>query len=144
MRFWDASAVIPLCVSDPNSETMRKLAREDEAMVVWWGTIVECHFAFSRLRRVGDLEPSGVEQASHLLDRLAGYWSELTAGEEVRDQAVRLLGLHPLRAADALQLAAALVWADRRPLRHHFTCLDDRLRDAARREGFIVLPRERG
>lgn len=59
MRFWDASAVIPLCVSDPNSETMRKLAREDEAMVVWWGTIVECHSAFSRLRRVGDLEPSG-------------------------------------------------------------------------------------
>jgi len=85
----------------------------------------------------------GVEQASHLLDRLAGYWSELTAGEEVRDQAVRMLGLHPLRAADALQLAAALVWADRRPLRRHLTCLDDRLRDAARREGFIVLPRER-
>jgi hypothetical protein len=34
VRFWDASAVIPLCVSDPNSETMRKLAREDEAMVI--------------------------------------------------------------------------------------------------------------
>ena len=144
MRFWDASAVIPLCVNDPNSETMRKLAREDEAMVVWWGTIVECHSAFSRLHRVGDLEPSGIEQASHLLDRLAGYWSEVTPGEEARDQAVRLLGLHPLRAADALQLAAAFVWADRRPLRRHFTCLDDRLRDAARREGFIVLPRERG
>jgi len=143
VRFWDASAVISLCVSDPNSATMRKLAREDEAIAAWWGTVVECHSAFSRLRRQGELQASDVDQARHLLERLADGWSEVSPGQEVRDQAVRLLGLHALRAADALQLAAALVWADRRPLGRHFTCLDVRLRGAARREGFTVLPRER-
>jgi hypothetical protein len=57
---------------------------------------------------------------------------------------VRLLGLHPLRAADSLQLAAALVWVDRRPLGRPFICLDSRLREAARREGFTALPQEKG
>jgi predicted nucleic acid-binding protein len=97
----------------------------------------------SRLRREGDLEASDLDQARHLLWQLAEGWSEISPGPEVRDQAVRLLGLHPLRAADALQLAAAIVWADRRPLGRHFTCLDGRLREAARKEGFLVLPRER-
>lgn len=63
------------------------------------------------------------------------------ANPEVRNQAIRLLGLHPLRAADALQLAAALVWADRRPRGHPFVCLDAGLREAAHAEGFSVLPK---
>jgi hypothetical protein len=45
-----------------------------------------------------------------------------------------------LRAADALQLAAALVWCQGDPLQHGFVCLDQRLREAARREGFTALP----
>ena len=40
---------------------------------------------------------------------------EVLPAEAVREQAARLLRLHPLRAADALQLAAALVWADSPP-----------------------------
>jgi predicted nucleic acid-binding protein len=134
--------VIPLCVEDPSTPLIRKLAQEDGAIAAWWGTVVECHSAFSRLRRQGDLEASDVDRAGHLLDRLAEEWTEIVPGREVRDQAVRLLRLHPLRAADALQLAAALVWADRRPFGRHFICLDVRLRDAARDEGFTALPNE--
>lgn len=140
MRFWDASAVIPLCVRDPASAMIRRLAREDEAIAAWWGTMVECYSALSRLRRQGDLDASHIGQARHLLQRLAEAWSEVAPGPEVRDQALRLLGLHSLRAADVLQLAAALVWADRRPLGRPFVCLDSRLREAARAEGFLVLP----
>ena len=143
MRFWDASAIISLCVNDPHTATVRKLIREDEAIASWWATVVECQSAFSRLRRQGDLGASDVDRASRLLGRLAEGWSEVMPGQEVRDQAMWLLGLHPLRAADALQLASALVWADRRPFGRHFTCLDSRLREAARREGFTVLPQER-
>ena len=143
MRFWDASAVITLCVNDPTTPTMRKLAQEDEAIAAWWGTVVECYSAFSRLRRQGEMEEPDVDRARRLLDHLSEGWSEVSPNPEVRDQAVRLLGLHPLRAADALQLAAALVWADRRPFGRYFACLDGRLREAARREGFTVLPQER-
>ena len=144
MRFWDASALISLCVNDPNAAAMRKLAEEDESIVAWWGTVVECHSAFFRLGRQGELEESGVDRARRLLDQLIEGWSEIVPSPEVREQAVRLLGLHPLRAADSLQLAAALVWVDRRPLGRHFICLDSRLREAARREGFTALPQEKG
>jgi len=141
VRFWDSSAVIPLCVNDPSTGTVRRLAREDEAIAAWWGTDVECCSALSRLQRQGDLGVSDLTRARLLLDRLAEGWSEISPGPEVRDQAIRLLGLHPLRAADALQLAAAFVWADRRPWGQHFICLDARLREAARAEGFSVLPK---
>jgi hypothetical protein len=39
-----------------------------------------------------------------------------------------------------LALAAALVWAGGRPARHGLVCLDERLREAAAREGFAILP----
>jgi len=63
----------------------------------------------------------------------------MSPDEEVRRQARRLLRVHPLRAADALQLGAAIVWAGRYEGRE-FVSLDARLREAARLEGFAVLP----
>jgi predicted nucleic acid-binding protein len=143
MRFWDASAVIPLCLKEPLSSVMKKTAEEDEALVAWWGTPVECWSAFARWRRDGELEPDGEEQARRLLSLLAERWTEIQAGNEVRENAARVLLLHPLRAADALQLSAALAWARGHATGHDFVCLDRRLRDAARREGFRILPESR-
>jgi predicted nucleic acid-binding protein len=57
----------------------------------------------------------------------------------VERRARRLLALHPLRAADALQLASALVACDERPDRLPLVTLDERLAAAAMREGFRVL-----
>jgi len=57
----------------------------------------------------------------------------------LRDAARRLLRVHDLRAADALQLAAALAAAEGRPMTLTLLCLDDRLGAAAEREGFPVL-----
>ncbi len=60
--------------------------------------------------------------------------------EALRAQAERALAVHPLSAADALQLASALTWR-REPARSaELVCLDERLRDAASREGFALLP----
>ena len=55
---------------------------------------------------------------------------------KVREHARRLLLRHPLRAADALQLAAALTWALDRPREHALCTLDTRLAEAAKGEGF--------
>jgi hypothetical protein len=71
---------------------------------------------------------------------LSDRWEEVGAVELVRSRALRLLGTHPIRAGDALQLAAALIACEERPESIPFVCVDDRLRDAARREGFSVLP----
>ena len=66
--------------------------------------------------------------------------AELFAGATGSDLAARVLLLHQLYAGEALQLAAGLLWADGRAPGHHFVCLDKRLREAAEREGFEVLP----
>ena len=47
---------------------------------------------------------------------------------------------HPLKTADALQLAAALRWCEGDTMNASFVCLDNRLRGAALDEGFNVLP----
>ena len=49
------------------------------------------------------------------------------------------LRVHPLRAADALQLAAAFVAAERRPASLQVVTLDERLADAMRKEGFALV-----
>ena len=65
---------------------------------------------------------------------------EIQPVEEIRLRAIRLLALHPLHSADALQLAAALVWCREQTHGAGFVCLDERLREAAAREGFAILP----
>jgi predicted nucleic acid-binding protein len=140
VRFWDASAIVPLLFSECWSEPTRKLLRADPAMVVWWGSRIECVSALRRRERKDQLGATGARQALALLDALAGGWSELLPSEALRAQAERALAVHPVRAADALQLGAALTWR-REPARSaEFVCLDERLRDAASREGFALLP----
>ena len=142
MNYWDASAIIPLCVLEEHSEVMQEISGHDDMIVTWWGTIVECRSAFSRLRRDGVLSMQQEDQLIQLMDMLSSSWTEILPGNEVRTIAMRLLLAYPLRAADALQLAAALVWAGKVPRDHAFVCLDNRLRDAARKEGFHILPEQ--
>lgn len=52
---------------------------------------------------------------------------------------MRLLRVHRLRAADAVQIAAAIVAADFQPGSLEFVTLDVRQADAAEREGFRVI-----
>ena len=141
MKFWDASALIPLCLQEQQTGPLKKLAVEDEAIVAWWGSPVECLSAFARLRREDAFSAAEEEQAQTVLRSLMVVWTEVEPSGLVREQAGRVLRLHPLQAADALQLAAALVWCQGDPDHHAFICLDPRLREAARREGFHILPR---
>lgn len=141
MRFWDASAIIPLCLQEPHTAALMQTVEEDSAIAAWWATPIECCSAFARLRRDDILSRQSEEQARAILTALAADWTEIAPSQAVRERAVRALLLHPLRAADSCQLAAALVWVQGRPGGHEFVCLDHRLREAAQSEGFRVLPR---
>ena len=140
MRFWDSSAVLPLCLEEPHSGRLRELATEDPHIVAWWGTVVECTSAMARLRRDGFLNAEEERQVAMVLDTMVKEWTEIRPSEELRRSSIQLLRNHPLRAADALQLAAAHHWADGRPEGNAIICIDRRLRDAALLEGFVVLP----
>lgn len=139
MKFWDASAIVPLLLVEPPTEAMQGLAQKDPAMLVWWATEVECASALARLERDGALDASAVTNAFDRLKQLAGGWHEVDASDAVREAAVRFLRVHPLRAADALQLAAAFIAAERRPSSLELVTLDDRLAGAARKEGFVLI-----
>jgi len=140
MKFWDASAIIPLCIEEQQTRIVQDIAKKDGAIVVWWGTLVECYSAIARMRRDGSLSASEHSEVLAVLSELAESWTEIEPSDDIRDITRRLLQNYPLRAADSLQLAAAVVWADKTPTGHHFACLDDRLREAAAKEGFTVLP----
>jgi uncharacterized protein len=140
MKFWDASAVIPLCVDEVQTQLVRDIAKKDGGLVVWWGSIVESYSAFARLRRDRSLSSDEEAEGLGVLSELANAWTEIEPSDDIREITRRLLRNYPLRAADSLQLAAALVWCDKTPKGHHFVCLDIRLREAALKEGFTVIP----
>lgn len=140
MKFWDASALIPLCIQQRNTPSLRKLAQTDQSIVAWWGSPIECLSALARLRREDALSINEEGQAHAILRVLTANWTEVEPSGSVREQAARILRLHPLRAADSLQLAAAMVWCQGDPSHREFVCLDLRLREAGRREGFSILP----
>ena len=138
MTFWDTSALVPLLVVEPSTPVREKQLQADPAMLVWWGTSVECASALQRLVREGALRAEEERAATARLRHLEQHWAEVEPTQTVRTQAERLLRLHPLRAADALQLAAALVACQHEPATLPFRTADERLAAAARREGFSV------
>lgn len=139
MRFWDASAIVPLLIEERSSQALRALLTDDPLMVVWWATPTECASALARLDREGLLDAQSVRSAQKRLSQLVANWQEVDPHDEVRETAARFVRVHPLRAADALQLAAAFVAAARRPSSLEMVVLDERLAAAAQKEGFSVV-----
>jgi uncharacterized protein len=136
VTFWDSSALVPLLSREAESARMRQRYLADPEVVVWWGSRVECASAIARLEREGGLVGPGASEAFARLDGLAPSWIEIEPTDEVREVARRYVRAYPLGAADALQLAAAFMSAERRPPTLAFLTLDDRLRGAAEKEGF--------
>ena len=123
-----------------SSRLVESLLREDVEVTVWWGTWVECAVAISRLKREGQMDEESEDAARTRLDRLADEWVEVDPGDDLRLLASLVSKDHPLKAADCLQLAAALRWCKGNTQDASFVRLDNRLRNVAKDEGFSVLP----
>ncbi len=140
MRFWDSSALVPLVVTQAASADADAWLAEDGELVVWTITPVELASALMRLVREGAIDERVANAAESRVDELLRSCHTIFNVEAVKSQARRLLRVHPLRAADAMQLGAASEWAAGRPTNRVFHTLDARLAFAARREGFRVIP----
>ena len=136
--FWDASALIPLCVKQHATALVESLCAQ-YLMAVWWSTPVEMRGAFARLARMGQLTPNGLVQAQVTLEELRSIWQEVDPSEPLREQAERLVDRFPLKAADAQQLAAAMVWCIGRPRGRVFISGDSQLLETARQLGFHAI-----
>lgn len=139
MRFWDSSAIVPLLCLEDTTPLIQSFYKEDRDVLVWILTRIEALSALCRLRREGVLSTTEFGEAKKRLKELAADWTEIQDWSRTRDRADRLLEVHPLTAADALQLGAALIFVEERTADFGFVSLNAMLAEAALKEGFHVL-----
>src|SRR6266403_27194 len=133
--YWDTSPIIALLVGEPAADRYRRF--ENQPIVTWWGTSLECISAFARRHRKGAAAEI-VAESYRRLEMMRAGWQEVHASESLHRTAVRLLKTHPLSAADALQRDAALVASNFEAHSARFLTEDVRLKQAAEKEGFVV------
>ena len=138
--FWDSSALVAALLDEPRSGAMIEAFDADPVPVIWWGSPLECHAAVVRAVRDKRVSREEATEAAERLREARTQVREVAPLEAVRTRAMRLLSSHQLRTPDSLQLAASLIWCEEQPASETFVCLDQRLREAARREGFTLLP----
>ena len=137
--FWDTSALVPLCVRQGITPRAIALYKSHD-VVVWWSTPVEIASALARLVRMRQLDSGEWTRASKLAKSLADSWSVIQPSDALRAKAAQLVDRYDLRAADALQLAAALEWCEDAPHGRVFLTADQKLREAALLNGFDASP----
>jgi predicted nucleic acid-binding protein len=140
MRFWDSSALVPLLIEEPESAEMIRLLKADDEIALWWGTPTECWSALARREREADWSAKTTDEALANLQKIMERAHEVLPTRAVRSCSRRLLFTHSLRAADALQLASAVVLSTIDAAELEFVTLDAALALAARKEGLRVIP----
>jgi len=135
--FWDASALVPLCVSQPNTARSLGLLRRFR-VVVWWATPIEMTSALTRLLREGGISTGDYAKARLQAERHGSQWRVVAPTAQVAAEARAALERFPLRAADAMQLAAALSWCGGKARGRLFVTFDSKLGQAAELAGFTL------
>jgi uncharacterized protein len=138
VRYWDASALVPLFIKEASTTEVESWRAADPGITTWMMTRVEVVSAVARRRREWPDLSALWSRAIRDVNEIAARWTEISDAVATRLHAERIVMDHPLRAADALQLGAALVAADGDPQSLELVTLDRRLAEAARREGFPV------
>lgn len=133
----DTSALIKAYVTEDASEDVLALMGEADVVATSRLAYPEATAALARRGREGHLAAPALARA---MEALRAQRREFLTIELDEDSAVALVLRHPLRAADALHLAAALEVAATAGEAHLvFACYDRRLNEAAQAEGLAVF-----
>ena len=136
MHYFDTSALIKQYFLEPGSETVRNLLKRGAGVFTAALTYFETHAAFARRKREGILSPPVTRRLALRFDKDWESYEVVLLTAELLSVARRVLYRHPLRSADALQLASALLLARKTPEpTWMFVCADQRLCRAASAEG---------
>ena len=139
MIFWDSSAIVPLLVREPKTAEAEAALKSDRDILVWCLTYLEATSALNRRLRSDELHFGHYRAAEERLKRLSAAWDQIIFSDKLMQLAARLLRTHPLRTADSLQLAAALVAGKLDPSKVRFYSYDEKLNQTAEREGLNVM-----
>jgi predicted nucleic acid-binding protein len=137
--FWDTSAIIPLFCNQVKSPELRRLRRRFSELVIWWGTPVEVYSGIWRLRHEGVLTQAQSKTSLERWERVYSVSRVVPPDDRILRIAVLQISRHRLRAGDAFQLAAALIWCNERPRKRPFVTADRRLGEAAVAAGFELV-----
>ncbi len=118
---------------------MRRLLRSETAATSRLSH-VEIASALARRCREGSFAPAERDRAIAALEADVPSLLVVELSEQTAAAARRLLIRHALRAGDAIQLASALLLPRAAGESLPFVAFDERLKIAAREEGFPVLP----
>ena len=140
MRFWDASALVPLVILEEATSIVGECFLEDERIVTWAWSRVEIVSAIERRVREGSVSRTERRNVLERFHALANSWDEIKDVVAVRSKAIALLARHPIRAADAGQLGAALLFNETMSGVLSFVCLERRLSITAELEALRVIP----
>jgi predicted nucleic acid-binding protein len=134
----DASAALKLCVEEAGSLLAARLWDGADAVVTSRICDAEVRATLAAGQRAGLLEPHAHARATKIWDRLCTALYLVEVSPQVTALAAELIGRHPLRGADALHLASAMLLDTPDLL---VAVWDEHLSAAARAENLTVLPR---
>ena len=138
MSFWDSSALVPLCANESRSILAGRLWKRFPEKFVWWESSVEISSALARLERESKISLPQRQKAENRLEILEKVWKEIQPNVRIKELAKTLPVQHRLKAADSLQLAAALVWCKEQPKNKDFVSGDEKLVKVAEAIGFTI------
>lgn len=136
--YLDTSALVKLCVHETGTPLAVALWEGADALVTSRLAHAEVLSVIATAERIGRINAAPAQYARERWEKLRPGLYTVEVGATVTERAAELLGRHPLRAADALHLASALLLKDADPLL--FAAWDQRLARAARAESLTVLP----
>ena len=137
MRYYDTSALVKQYLQEAGSKLVLELLKSGERVYTASLTYAETHAAFSRRTREGRLTRETTKRLALRFDKDWESYNVVVLSENVFRLARQMLYRHPLRSADAIHLASALLLARTSPRSSwSFVCADGRLCDAAKSEGF--------
>ena len=144
--FLDSSALFKRYLEEDGTERVLEIMRQNNELIVSRLTMVEVFSAGARLARAGDISQ---ELLSDLFSAVENDFREeftvVELGGAAMVRSMDLVRAHGLRAADAIQLACAVMVAGESSTSSEFTfvCSDNELNSAAEKEGMTVLDPQR-
>jgi predicted nucleic acid-binding protein len=138
--FFDTSALIKRYLEETGSDAVAELCSSASLAAASQLLYAEMIATFARKRREDPSNAAVIDQRLQAFRTDFQTLTRIALDDDVHRRVDDLLGRHPLRGADAVHLASAVLVRDVLQEQVTFACADQRLVDAARAEGLLIAP----
>ncbi len=136
--YLDTSALVKLCVHETGTPLAVALWEGADALASSRIADTEVRSVVATAQRIGRIDAAPAQLALERWDKIRAGLYTVEVSAQVSERASDLVTKRPIRAADGIHLASALLLDDVPDLL--FAAWDKRLAAAARMEGLTILP----